>query len=68
MSVVESGNQIEAQVEAFSAIAVGAAQDGKAFEPADNVFDHQALLSKSAVFLFLFWRKRIVFAFLVRCA
>ena len=39
MQISDSGDQIESQAEAFSSVSVSAAQDAKAFESSQDVFD-----------------------------
>lgn len=42
MQVCDGGEQVESQAKAFSTVAVGAAQDAKAFERSQHMFDADA--------------------------
>ena len=68
MSIVKSGDEVEAQGEAFSSVSVRAAQTMEAFESRQNVFHDQTLLSQKSIFSFLLGCERVMLALLVRCA
>ena len=42
MEISDGGEKVESQAKAFSSVSVSAAQDAKAFEDSQNVFDADA--------------------------
>ena len=64
--VIDSSNQVEAQIEAFASIAIPIAQDMENFQSANNMFAEDALAGQFAVSSFLLTSERMKFGFLGR--
>lgn len=67
VQIRNGGDEIEAQAESFSAISISAAENAKAFERPDHVFDCDTTRSQSTVLLFLFRCQWMQLTFLERC-
>lgn len=59
---MDTGDEVETQVEAFAATAVTLAENAKDFELTDDLFDAQAKTSQRAVGLFLLVGERVTLA------
>jgi hypothetical protein len=66
MKVCDGGEQVEAQSETLAAVAISAAENAKAFQVPQHVFDADA--ARSQVLVLLFWGRRqgVMLAFFVR--
>ena len=60
--IIKSGDQGEAQFEAFSAVPVFVREDSKALDRADDIFAKDASAGKVAVFGFVLFRQRVFLA------
>ena len=67
VEVCDGCDEVKSQAEAFSAVSVSAAQDAKAFEGSQNVFNADPARSQVMILLFLLRGERMKLAFLVRC-
>jgi hypothetical protein len=67
MQIYNGGDEIEPQAESFSAVSVSAAEDAKAFERSDHVFDCDTARRESAILLFLFRCQWTKLTFFERC-
>jgi len=55
--VVDGSNQVEAQIEALTSIAITITQNAENFQSADNMFTENALTGKNTIRRFLFSRE-----------
>jgi len=67
MEISDGSEKVKSQTKAFSSVSVSAAQDAKAFEDSQDVFDADAARSQVMLLLFLLRGERMKLAFLVRC-
>jgi len=64
--VVDGSNQVEAQIEALTSIAITITQNAENLQSADNMFTENALTGKITIRRFLFSREWMKFRFLCR--